>query len=232
MTTNQLHLLCAELCAEFERTGRKVQFKINDNRQTMLSVRWEPHQTKVSLHRMFLNAPQNVMQALASYIKQEHKAVSPEIKAFIEANRMQLDYSYLVDPKRLQQQGEVYHLKAIYEKINDYYFKNRLQLSITWFGSHRVKRRSHCSLGLYYDALKLIKIHRLLDDAKIPEYVVEFVVYHEMLHAICPAYIDGRGMHRVHGAEFKRQEEQFIDYELATDWIKKHQMAFFLFGEA
>ena len=51
----------------------KVQLKINNNRSTMLSVRWEPDCTKVSLHQMFLNAPTNIMQDLACYVRQEQE---------------------------------------------------------------------------------------------------------------------------------------------------------------
>ena len=212
-----------------ERKGVKLQLKINDNRQTMLSVKWEPHQIKVSLHRMFLSAPQDIMQALACYLKREHKTISPEIKAFIEARRSKLDYSQSVDIKKLQTKGHVYDLEEIYKRLNKQYFKNSLRLLITWFGNGSLKHRSHCSLGLYYDILKLIKIHRFLDSRSVPGYVLEFVIFHEMLHAVCPAYIDERGIHRIHGAEFKRREESFYCYKEATEWIRKHQMNFFLF---
>ncbi len=58
----------------------KLKLKINDNHSTMLSVRWEPECAKVSLHRMFLEAPENVMQALACYIRGEHKILAPSKK--------------------------------------------------------------------------------------------------------------------------------------------------------
>ncbi len=63
------------------RIGTKLYLKINDNRSTMLSVKWEPDCTKVSLHRMFLEAPSNMMQALTCYIKGEHKNLSPKYKS-------------------------------------------------------------------------------------------------------------------------------------------------------
>ena len=152
--------------------------KINNNRQTLLSVKWEPSATKVSMHKI------------------EHA-------------------------------GKVYDLKAIYDKLNALYFKNSLALHITWFGNPFVKNRVRCTLGLYYDSLKLVKIHRRLDDDAVPAFVVEFVVFHEMAHAVCPAFIDERGMHRSHGAEFKRIEKSFWAYKEAESWIKKHQVNFF-----
>src|SRR5581483_5827382 len=195
---------------------------------TMVSVKWEPHRTKVSLHRMFQSAPDHVMQALGSYIRKEDKSISSEIREFIDKNLSRFDYSHLINTEELKDKGAVYDLKAIYDKINKMYFKSSLDLRITFFGNGSHKKRTRCTLGLYYDTLKLIKIHRLLDDYMIPEYVVEFVVFHEMLHAICPASIDEKGMYRVHGAQFKKLEERFYAYDKATEWLKKNQANFFL----
>lgn len=206
---------------------KPVRVKINDNRQTMLSVKWGPTQTKVSIHRMFLEAPKNIMDALACYINREHKIVSTEIKAFIEENLTRFDYSHLIDPSKLQQVGKVYNLKEIFDRLNQLYFKGALQLSITWFGNSEVKNRSKCTLGLYYDSLRLIKVHRLLDESTVPLYVIEFVIFHEMTHAVSPAYIDEKGNYRAHGKEFKDIEKTFYAYERAERWIKDHRVKFF-----
>src|ERR1700679_3373334 len=102
--------------------GIKLHLKINDNRSTMLSVKWEPDCTKVSLHRMFLKAPLNVMQALACYLKGEHKKIAPSIKAYIENSLQNLDYSHELDLSKLQTKGQVYDLEKIYCDLNHEYF--------------------------------------------------------------------------------------------------------------
>lgn len=209
---------------ELEATaGKKVQLKINDNRSTMLSVRWEPDCTKVSMHRMFLEAPQNVMEALACYIRKGNQPMSPNIKFFIEENLKTLDYSHQLDPKRLYSQGAVYNLQKIYNDLNHEYFSKKLPLQITWFGKPNQRSRSRLTFGLYHDPLKLIKIHRLLDSPAIPDYLVSYVVYHEMLHYVCPAYRDERGINRIHTKEFKEREQEFQHYQLALEWIEEHQ---------
>ena len=73
-----------------------LDLKINDNRSTMLSVKWEQHQTKVSLHRIFLDAPPRVMDALACYIWRKHKVIDPLVKKFIETKLPKLNYSHLL----------------------------------------------------------------------------------------------------------------------------------------
>lgn len=186
----------------------------------MLSVRWEPDKTLISMHEMFLKAPQNVMDDLACYFRGEKKAISPRIRAFIEDGYKRLDYSHTVDTSKLETRGLVYDLKAIYDELNLEYFEGLLALFITWFGKHIQKNRSKINFGLYYDPLKLIKVNRIMDTSQFPEYVVKFIIYHEMLHHVCPSYHDDKGIHRIHSKEFKALEKKFRDYKAAQAWIK------------
>lgn len=208
------------------KLGKKLQLKINNNRSTVLRVEWAPHCTKVSMHQMFLKAPQNIMQALACYIRQEDKIIHPKIKAFIEEGLQKLDYSPYLNRSKLYQSGNVYHLKQIYDSLNREYFQNKLNLNITWFGTGQ-RNRSRVTFGLYHDSLKLIKINRILDSPSFPDYFVAFVIYHEMVHHVCPAYVDARGISRVHSKEFKEREAQFKYFDLAEMWVKENQKNFF-----
>jgi hypothetical protein len=211
-----------------ESAGIKLQIKINDNRSTMLSVKWTPDFTKVSLHRMFLQAPQNVMQALACYLSGADKKIALSIKAFIEDNIQKLDYTHELDLSLLQTKGRFYDLKEIYHAVNEEYFGKELDLYITWFGKeHHRKRRSRVIFGLYNDPLKLIKINRMLDNTRFPDYFISYVVFHEMLHHVCPSYIDERGLKQIHSKEFKHREKQFKYYKQAKQWIKDNQTYLF-----
>lgn len=208
-------------------SGMKLQLKINDNHSTMLSVKWEPHYTKVSLHRMFLQAPPKIMNSLACYLKREDEMISPAIKSFIEENVQKLDYSHLLDKKKMYTQGNIYNLQKIYEDLNEEYFAGKLKLSITWFGKKNQRNRKQITFGLYHESLKLIKIHCMLDSPSFPEYLVYYIVYHEMVHHVCPSYYDQEGVHRIHSKEFKQKEELFRHYHLAQEWIKKNGINLF-----
>lgn len=205
----------------------KLQIKINDNRSTMLSVRWETDCTKVSLHRMFLSAPRNVMDELACYLQGKQKSIAPVIKAFIDDNIKKLDYSHTIDKSTLSSQGSFYNLKDLYDALNEEYFDNELNLMITWFGTRQQRNRTRITFGLYHDPLKLIKINRLLDSPVFPDYVVSFVIYHEMLHYVCPPYIDQNGLNKIHSKAFKAREKQFRHFRLAQKWIQDHQQLLF-----
>lgn len=209
------------------RCGRKLKLKINDNRSTMLSVRWEPDYTKVSLHRIFLKAPLNVMDELSCYLAECPSQLPKSIKAFIDSNVKDLDYSHQLDRSKLYSEGKIYNLKEIYDNLNTEYFSNQLQLHITWFGKPRQQNRSRITFGLYHNPLKLIKINKILDSHSFPHYILEYVVYHEMLHHVCPSYVDKNGLHKIHSKEFKQKEVLYRNYALAQEWIRKHQKYFF-----
>lgn len=203
--------------------GIKLRLKINDNRSTMLSVKWEPDYTKVSLHRMFLQAPRNVMQALACYLKGEDKKLAPSIRAYIEHNLQRLDYSHELDLSKLETKGRVYDLQKIYHHLNRVYFDHSLDLHITWFGHGRRRSCNRVTFGLFHDPLRLIKINRLLDNKRFPDYFVAYVIYHEMLHYVCPTYVDEKGQKHIHSKEFKEREQEFKHFKLAQQWIRDNQ---------
>jgi hypothetical protein len=167
------------------------------------------------------------MEELACYLRRERRMISPSVKAFIEYNLQKLDYSHQLDASKLTSQGNVYNLKQMYQSLNKEYFQDQLDLYITWFGKPVLKNRSRVTFGLYHDPLRLIKIHRLLDSPSFPEYVVSYVIYHEMVHHVCPGYIDEKGMNRIHSRKFKMEERKFRHYDLAQSWIKEHQAFLF-----
>lgn len=203
--------------------GKKLHLKINDNRSTMLSVKWEPDCTKVSLHRMFLHAPQNIMQALGCYLKGKNKKLSPSVKAFIEDHLQKLDYSHELDLTKLQTKGRVYDLDQIYDHLNREYFDHSLGLYITWFGEKNKRSMRRITFGLYHDPLRLIKINRLLDNKHFPDYFVAYVIYHEMLHYVCPAFVDEKGLKHIHSKAFKAREKEFEYYDKSQQWILDNQ---------
>lgn len=211
-------------------TGKRLKLKINDNHSTMVSVKWESDCTKVSLHRMFLNAPENVMQSLACYIDEKQSSFGPSIKNFISEKRKSLDYSHVIPISNLRHQGDIYNLKEIFDQLNREYFQNKIKLNITWFGARRHRNKSQITFGLYCDTKKLIKVSRLMDSKIFPDYVIAYVIYHEMLHHTCPPFINEKGLYSIHNPAFKSREAQFKEFRQAKNWFKANQDALFLNG--
>ncbi len=127
----------------------------------------------------------------------------------------------------LQPLGGHYDLNEIFNDLNQTYFENRLKLGITWFGSALRKAKRHRKLGLYCFRTKVVKIHRLLDQPHFPPYFISYVVYHEMLHSVCPPVKAKKGRYRIHHSDFKKRERQFIHYDSAKRWEEENKRAFF-----
>lgn len=110
--------------------------------------------------------------------------------------------------------GEVYDLEEIFRQMNDLYFDGAIKKpTLTWSVRETFRR-----LGHHDAAHETIVISKSLDDKKVPRHVVEFVVFHEMLHIFHPMKIqNGRRYH--HTPVFRRDEKKFAFYEQSENWI-------------
>jgi hypothetical protein len=86
---------------------------------------------------------------------------------------------------------------------------------MTW-STERARNR----LGHYDPAHNAIVVSSLFDHPRVPRYVVEYIVYHEMLHLKHPVKL--RGSRRcVHPPEFQSEEKLFDRLEAAREFLKR-----------
>jgi len=205
-----------------------LELVINENRSTMLSLHQK--RRKLSLHKMFLDAPEHVIAAIAHYVRGTRKNASEQnlvLRGYIQENLSRFDTSPRLDRTKLVKTGRVYDLQPLFDQVNQRYFEGSLELAVTWFGAWGRNNRSRVTFGLYHDNMRLVKIHRILDDPFFPEFFVLFILYHEMLHSVVPGFVDERGRFCTHGKAFKERERQFEHYAEAVAWEKKHKKHFF-----
>jgi hypothetical protein len=116
-------------------------------------------------------------------------------------------------------EGEYFDLKAIFDKLNLEYFGNTLKgYKIIWGRRRKRPPKEYFVFGTIQEEDKMIRIHPLLDAPFVPTWFLEYVIYHEMLHAVVPEEIDRYGRRRVHTLEFYRRERQFHYYSKARRW--------------
>ena len=197
---------------------KDVTVVITDNSTVMLSIKNKKDHLYLRLHRMFLSASPDVLDELAGYIRNS-RMKTPLTRDFINRNIHNLKKR---PPRkiRLIHKGKKFNLLDIFNKVNSEYFDGTISSSITW--SIRSPKRSVAkrTLGSYSKDTDLIRINPILDSAGIPGYFLEYVVYHEMLHADLnnePA----TGRRTIHSPEFKRREKLFHHYGRAMKWEKK-----------
>ncbi len=112
--------------------------------------------------------------------------------------------------------GNARDLRDVFEYVNSCYFASRLRNPVLAWAAESPRRR----LGFYFQPLNLLAANRALDSDAVPRYVLEFVVFHELLHHVNAG--DGRAARRVHHTlEFKKQERTFSHYEDAERWLRK-----------
>ena len=105
--------------------------------------------------------------------------------------------------------------RAVFDRLNTEYFGGRLHKPrIGW--TLQDAWRTH---GHYDPAHDTIVLSRTLDDPATPPFVVDFIVYHEMLHVLMPAERrDGRHMH--HTTAFRTAEAAFPRMREAVAWLE------------
>ena len=218
-TTLQFHLDKHGLRAFLENaSGKKLSFVITDNSTNMLSIKEIRGAVTIRLHRMFLCAGCDVLNEIADYIKHNRKR-TPLIRAFINLHSGGLKKR---PPRKtaIRTEGSHHDLQEIYHSINREYFGERVSAAITWGAGRPRYAAAKRTLGSYSYRSNIIRINPLLDSKTVPAYYMEFIVYHEMLHAdIGIKKKNGRRI--IHAGEFRKREKEFRDYKKAAEWEKK-----------
>lgn len=135
----------------------------------------------------------------------------PEVVAAIRARRQSAGRKFVSGP-----QGRFYNLELMFHKLNRRYFNSTLpQPTLTWS-----QQEAHCVVGHHDATHDTIVISRALDAPDVPDMVVEFVLYHEMLHIKHPTQrINGR--RAMHTAAFRADEKRFAYYDAAQFWLQQ-----------
>jgi hypothetical protein len=112
--------------------------------------------------------------------------------------------------------GNAYDLDKMFAKLNRRYFDSALEKpTLTWS-----QRKTRSILGHHDRVYETITISKSLDSTQVPEWFVEFILYHEMLHIKHAArMINGRRYY--HTAAFRLDERRHAKYEEAQRWLEQ-----------
>lgn len=194
-----------------------------DNRSVMISVKGSAAGYQLRVQKLFREAPEHVWMALVAHVRGRDSAASAVLRQYVR------EHQHLLKPQRrrsdralaLQAQGQCFDLEAIYRRLNRDYFSGQVQARITWGRRPPGRRRRSIRFGAYDSRKRLIRIHPLLDQSFVPAYVVENVVFHEMLHQLHPPQrVSGRWA--IHTPAFRREERRYTQFERAEAWQRRH----------
>ena len=204
----------------FERvTGKPVFLTLTSNSTRILSLRLKGEGIYVRLQRIFLEAGNEVIEEIAHFLR-NGKGSTPLVKKFLSEMTHYICKRYQRTTS-IKIQGSNYNLKDIYDRINMEYFGGRLTCLITWGAKNPRRLVKKRTLGSYSRHADTIRINPILDRKSVPCYVLEFIVYHEMLHA--ELGIERKnGRRTVHSKEFRQRERLFSQYHKAMSWEKRN----------
>ena len=112
--------------------------------------------------------------------------------------------------------GRFHDLEELFETLNRRFFDGLLaRPALGWS-----RTRSRTMLGHFDPAHNAIIISRIFDRPEAPPFLIEYILYHEMLHLRYP--VEHRSHRRcVHTTEFKEAEKAFPRLEEARLLLKK-----------
>jgi len=197
------------------RVRCKLQVTLTRNRVRFLSFHVRHGVCRLRINADFLEADDDVLDAVAAWVSQPRQRCPAPIRAFI-ATRAPTHGT----PRRtvLRPLGRHHDLDALMRVVNETHFTGLVRTAITW-GRPSHKRRAHTRrLGVYRRERNVISIHPVLDQAQVPVRFVAYVIYHEMLHAL-----QEPGCRRPHGRDFRAALRRHPDHDWAVRWEKTHR---------
>ena len=97
-------------------------------------------------------------------------------------------------------------------------------IRITWAARRRLRPgQKTFRLGSYDPRTDVVRLHRVLDDVNVPEFYIEFVIFHELVHRHV-AFEHGERAARLHNRYFRDLEASFPHFEEARAWEREHLM--------
>jgi len=135
---------------------------------------------------------------------EEFAAVTLEVEAHVEPS----------DPD-FGTAGRTHDLSASFDRMNREHFGGIMERpGLAWSRSPTVR-----TFGLYMSSRDRVMVSQSLDDPSVPEFLVDFIMYHELLHKKL-GIVRRAGRNQAHTPEFRFEEKKFPRYDEAQALLK------------
>jgi hypothetical protein len=192
----------------------------------VLTIRRRGDSFFVRFSDLLLRAPLDVLEgAAALLLARVYRRRTPRVlvKPYLEYARCDRTRSRIstmrrtrIRPKQVAPQGKHYDLAVLFDDLNGKYFSGLLERpNIGW--STRGWRRQ---FGCYDPGPNQILLNRRMDRPEVPQFVVEYVLYHEMLHVKHPTRRSGCSLIS-HSPQFRAEEKLFHQFGSARKFLDR-----------
>ena len=174
----------------------------------------------VGLSDMLEGAPRSVLEAIAYillaklYGKPIPKQHQLRYRQFVNRRSVRRQVHAVRRARGRKQmdtpQGDCYNLEELFDELNARHFGGQLgRPRLSWS-----RTTARALLGHYDPAHHAIVVSRILDRPGVPRFLVEYLLYHEMLHIKYPVQ-HRRARRCFHSAEFRAEEKRFPQFREA-----------------
>lgn len=199
--------------------------RLTDNRSSLITVKPQKNgPPAVRLQRVFLAADESTLKALARFIVRPDRRCRTALDSFLSSRRDLLDAcARETREDRLQTRGRHYNLNVMLKRVKAEYGLKLPGVKIGWARpAAKSRNRRSIKFGSWYSKSRTVRIHPALDDPTVPEFFVEYIIYHELLHALFPPESGPEGRRQVHNPEFQRFERKFKRYQEARYFEREY----------
>ncbi|HPC28613.1 MAG TPA: hypothetical protein PLI50_00150 [bacterium] len=206
------------------KTGLTITIKLTNNKKQILKIKCSGKESKtLEVNPIFINAPNEVIEDIANFISGNNKKSSKSrIIKYVRTTLSEKNQDIKI---KLNPFGNVYNLNDIFEKLNKQYFNGLISSRITFGRNRHNSRKRSIVFGNYDPQKNIIRINRALDNHNIPYFFVEYIVFHEMLHA-CMYFSGVSAMSMGHSKRFKSKEKIYPLLKKAKKWEKDNLKIF------
>jgi predicted metal-dependent hydrolase len=226
---NHLSTLFSEVFRQLERQRPtpEIEVKFYPYAELNHTIRLRSGRVYVRISDVFKNAPAKVHRALAfiliARLLGKSAATDDVHQRVYRAYAYSPQFLRALDIARREQRGHkanssargrFYDLDKIFQRLNRRYFDGRLEKpTLTWS-----QRRTRHILGHHNPRHDTLVVSKTLDAPDIPDWLVEYILFHEMLHLKHPSRLIKGRLHR-HTKAFRAEEQRFPYYEEAQNWL-------------
>jgi len=209
---------------------RPLVFIYNKNVSQVIAFRDDRDGVRhVRVSRILLLASPEVWRELGLWVRNHRRNKilnkGSRSRAFIDSpavKRMLETGGRKSGPRPLDPRGEAYDLQEVFDDLNDRFFDGHCDCRVGFSKFPGRARSRSIRLGVFKDGDNAIAIHPVLDWKKVPRFVVEATVFHEMVHWLLKDEKHGSGRRMIHSRRFFDHMNRFSDHEKAEAWIDKN----------
>ncbi len=176
---------------------------------------------RLVLNEMFLYADDAVLAALVEASRARASAAESrllkEFQAQESATAVLAELSLAAGADPFSEVGAVYHLGEVFERVNADYFRAGMERPrMAWTRSVTYRYFGH-----YVFATDTVLVSLSLDHPDVPEFVVDYLMFHELLHKRHGVRVANR-RRLTHTAAFRRDERRFRRLDEAEAFLKAY----------